>query len=84
MDEQRYQDKVVPATSVGISPTELEPHDYILDWQRGSTAYRYCHYWDEAEISDCVTTSGLTVLDDFRADSKSGQANRYLVLQKQL
>ena len=59
-----------------------EKHDYLLDWQSGPRAVRYCHYVDEAEHADLLAATGLEVLETFRADGKSGSLNRYSVLRR--
>ena len=59
-----------------------EKHDYLLDWQSGPRAVRYCHYVDEAEHADLLAATGLEVLETFRADGKSGTLNRYSVLRR--
>lgn len=81
-EEERYQKKLTDPSVVGLDPSQLEPHDYILDWQRNTAAYRYCHYWDESEITAAGRTSDLELVQSFRADSKSGTANRYLIFKK--
>jgi SAM-dependent methyltransferase len=82
MNEERFRNKVVSPESTGINSQNLEEDDYIMDWQRGVMANRYCHHWSDAEIDLSVITSKLQVLQDFTADSSSGKANRYLVLQQ--
>lgn len=82
MESERLQKKVVPANKVSIDETELEAHDMILDWQRGVTAYRYCHYADEDERRQLIANSELTEASQFTADGKSSKLNTYVVLQK--
>jgi len=82
MNEERFKNKVVSPTEADIDPNLLENNDFILDWQRGQKALRYCHFWSDEEIFLAVENSGLKIINDFKADSKSGQANHYLVLQK--
>lgn len=82
MNEERFANKVVSPAVAGIDQSSLEENDFILDWQRGQKALRYCHFWSDEEIFLAVKNSGLKIINDFKADSKSGQANRYLALLK--
>lgn len=88
MLEGRFREKIISptnSTSLKLNTSfflELEDNDHILDWQRGEEAFRYCHFWPEREISQCVEKSGLKVIKSFKADSRSQQANYYLILQK--
>src|SRR5579859_3060061 len=60
---------------------KVETNDFLLDWQRGKHAIRYCHYVDDVEHAQLITATGLTVVDDYRADGESGDANRYTLLR---
>ncbi len=60
---------------------EAEPNDFLLDWQRGEPAVRYCHYVNDAEHAALVTATGLTEIATYRADGETGDANRYSVLR---
>lgn len=63
---------------------DLEPGDYLLGWQDKQGLYRYCHSFSEEEITSLVQELGSQVaeLARFSADGKSGDLNRYIVIQK--
>lgn len=61
---------------------QIEQHDYLLDWRRGERALRYCHYVDDDEQQALIRATGLTPIATYRADSASGDANCYSVLQR--
>ena len=61
---------------------QVEAHDYLLDWRRGQTALRYCHYVDDAEHDALVDASGLTEIERYRADGFSGTVNQYSILKQ--
>ncbi len=60
---------------------ELEENDYLLDWQRGETAYRYCHFADQEEIVRLVAEAGLESELNFSAEGRSEQLNSYYLLR---
>lgn len=60
----------------------VEPGDYLLDWRRGVTALRYCHYVDDAEHDALIAASGLEEIHTYRADGYTDADNRYSVLRK--
>lgn len=62
---------------------EVETHDYLLDWQRGKSALRYCHYVNDEEHTAIVAASGLDEVIRYRADGNTRDANCYSILQKQ-
>jgi len=82
---ERLRKKIVSATAVNIVAEKLEPDDYFLDWQRGQTAVRYCHYISEAELNGLIrpaTDTPWKIVKVYEADGKEGNVNRYWVLQK--
>ncbi len=68
------------ATDLGME--ELEKNDYILDWQRGVRAYRYCHLTTKAEVKELVAHAQLEVVKQFEADGNDAATNHYLVITK--
>lgn len=82
MNDEQQQKKISDPSNVGIKTEELEPNDYILSWNRGVEAYRYCHHLDEQELLALELSVTNYQLTTFLADGKSGQLNRYLVLTK--
>jgi SAM-dependent methyltransferase len=65
-----------------IDQNELEPGDYLIDWQRGEHAIRYCHLIDRKEIEALIEPLHYTKVDQFFADGKEGKSNIYVVLRK--
>jgi SAM-dependent methyltransferase len=74
----RFRERIVPWPE----DIAVESGDYLLDWRRGTTALRYCHYVDDAEHTTLVAASGLEEILTYRADGKMGDANRYSLLRK--
>lgn len=77
-DRPRFDHKVVP-----FDPNlDVEPGDFLLRWDRGGAGVRYCHFVDDAEAVALTCHLGLALVDQFDADGKTGDLNRYLVLQR--
>jgi tRNA (uracil-5-)-methyltransferase TRM9 len=76
----RFRERIVPW------PDDLAEHveegDYLLDWRRGTRALRYCHHVGDAEHAALVVSSGLTPVATYRADGRTGDANRYTILKR--
>lgn len=82
MNEERFEKKQIHPSILQIDPDELEKNDVILDWQRGITAHRYCHFTDDEEMEELVRHSGLEFQQRYAADGKSGNLNAYIILKK--
>lgn len=75
---ERFRQRIVPWPE----DIQVETNDYLLDWRRGQTALRYCHYVDDAEHAALVAATGLREILAYRADGDGDQANRYSLLQR--
>lgn len=73
-ENPRFRDRIVAWDQVDDS-LELEPDDYLLDWRRGDSALRYCHYVSPQESQQLL--AGFSVIGTFDADTN----NRYVILQ---
>ena len=80
MDSERQKRKIVDWAEVGLSQDELEPHDYLLTWQRGQKALRYVHLVDAEETMALAHAAGMQVLHQFRSDGKEEKLSLYSVL----
>lgn len=65
-----------------INVKELEHNDYLLDWQRGKNAIRYCHYTDDKEVKKLTKNIDSTILKTYKADSKTNNLNQYYLFKK--
>ena len=82
LDDLRLKKRVVDPSYLNLDPSELDEHDFILDWKRGVTGYRYCHYVDDQEEALLLQDLGLEQLMQFKADGPTNQVNQYLALRK--
>lgn len=74
---ERFRKRIIPWDT----DWQVEAHDYLLDWQRGTTALRYCHYVDNTEHQSLIAATGLHEQTRFRADGKSNDLNCYSILR---
>jgi len=72
----------IDPSTCGIDPTTLEEGDYLLDWQRGKRALRYCHDTSLSQMQNHANSAHLTISTHFSADGKTGDLNDYYVLIK--
>lgn len=75
---ERFKRRIIPWPD----DIMVEAGDYLLDWRRGETALRYCHYTDDSEHAALVAATGMREILTYRADGQTGNANRYSLLEK--
>ncbi len=81
--DKRFENKHADPSKADLSKDQLERNDYILGWKDHPTAFRYCHFVDDKEIEKLSQYfENLKLIDDFLADGKSNQLNRYLIFSK--
>lgn len=76
-------DEALPVTLRAQLGSLAAQGDYLLGWQDSGT-YRYCHSFNDDDVTGLVDalSSEAVLLERFRADGKSGNANEYLVFKK--
>lgn len=86
--DERLAAKAAQATAIaerefGIALEDAQ--DHFLGWQEDRHALRFCHDFSDEEVNALkgfAQRQGALVLDDFTADGKSHDLNRYLVLRR--
>ncbi len=76
--------RAVTPASIGMiaSPDdEWTENDYILDWNRGGHAYRYCHLVTIEEMTHLCKGAGLAVIKTHQPESGSDKDNLYYLLK---
>lgn len=78
------EDASLPANLREVLPGLATQGDYLLDWQ-GAHTWRYCHSFSDEDVQGLIeaVVPEAHLIEHFRADGKSGDANEYLVFQKE-
>ena len=77
----RLRRRLLPWDVVGLQENDVEPGDYLLDWQREGYGIRYVHLIDEDETVSLAARAGLTIETLFRADGHNNNLTLYAVLR---
>ena len=80
LSSERFRNKLIDPSEVGIGAADLEPGDGFLPWKQGVDSVRYVHQVDETELHQLAADTGQTVVHSFRADGKESDLNLYAVL----
>ena len=79
LNSEKLKARIQPWESVGMSASELEGGDYLLDWRSGGTGLRYVHYFSEEELGELAKASGFRIINTFYADGEAGNLGLYQV-----
>lgn len=80
---KRLQKRILPWHKVGIDIKDVEPGDYLLDWQREGYGIRYVHLVDEEETKLLAQDAGLVLNSGFYADGHNNNLTLYALMTRQ-
>jgi len=70
LNSPRLRLRVREWSEVGLSESDVDEDDYLLDWRSGGTGLRYVHHFSEDELSELAGASGFQIVDTFYSDGK--------------
>jgi tRNA (uracil-5-)-methyltransferase TRM9 len=82
LNSRRLKVRVQPWEVMGISRSQIDSGDYLLDWRRGGYGVRYVHQFDEAELEGLARETGFEVRESFTSDGQEGNLGLYQVWEK--
>lgn len=79
LNSPRLQARILPWEAIGLSSTQVEAGDYLLDWRHGSYGLRYVHHFTEDELAQLAAKSGFIVSETYYSDGGQGNLGLYQV-----
>ncbi len=79
----RWIKRILPWERVGLAAEDLEPGDYLLDWQatgeNEAPGLRYVHHFSEDELAELAQAAGFRPVESFYSDGREGDLSLYQV-----
>jgi len=75
----RLRNRIQPWERAGLSDSDVDPGDYLLDWRQGGAGLRYVHAFTPTELAALAVETGFQVVESFESDGKSGDLSLYQV-----
>lgn len=79
LNSPRLRARVLPWKRVKLSPKEVDPGDYLLDWRRGGYGLRYVHHFTVEELKKLAMEMGFVVEESYHSDGEGGRLGLYQV-----
>ncbi len=79
LNSPRLAARVQPWESIGLSASEVDPGDTLLDWRQGGTGLRYVHHFTVDELAGLAHTTGFEVVESFLSDGENQRLGLYQV-----
>jgi len=79
LNSDKLKARLQPWSAAGLSATEVDEGDYLLDWRSGGTGLRYAHHFSEQELGQLAAETGFRVVESFFSDGKGGRLGLYQI-----
>ena len=81
LNSPRLSARVQPWETAGLSASDVDPGDYLLDWRQGGSGLRYVHHFSASELSELAAQAGFEVVESFLSDGENARLGLYQVWQ---
>ena len=79
LNSPRLKTRIQPWEVVGLTASEVDPGDYLLDWREGGQGLRYVHHFSEAELEQLAAKAGFEIIESFLSDGDNHRLGLYQV-----
>ena len=79
LNSSRLRDRVQEWSAAGLTESDVDENDYLLDWRSGGTGLRYVHHFSEDELDSLAEAAGFEIIKTFYSDGKEGNLAIYQV-----
>jgi len=81
LNSLRLKSRIQPWEAIGLSESDVDPGDYLLDWRQGGYGLRYVHHFSEADLTEMAEAAGFSVIQSFLSDGENSRLGLYQVWQ---
>ncbi len=75
----RLRDRIVAWSAAGLSDSDVDDGDYLLDWRHEARGLRYVHVVSPQERLALARQAGFSEIEAFESDGKEGNLADYAV-----
>ncbi len=77
LNSPRLRGRIQDWSLAGLSPDQVDPGDYLLDWRQGGHGLRYVHHYTLEELDHLASRCGFTCIGSHLSDGKGGDLSLY-------
>ena len=81
LNSEKLKARVQPWRRVGLSDSDVDEGDYLLDWRSGGEGLRYAHQFSEGELFGLAEQAQMKVEASFLSDGENGKLGLYQIWQ---
>lgn len=77
LNSARLRARIQPWERIGLTASDVDADDYLLDWRRGGEGLRYAHQFSEEELAELAAECGFEIVETFYSDGEGGKLGLY-------
>ena len=77
LNSPRLRERIQDWSEIGLSASQVEQGDYLLDWRLGGHGLRYVHHFSTDELERLAGRCGFCGTEVFLSDGKGGNLSLY-------
>ena len=78
----RLRARVQPWETIGLTASDIDRGDYLLDWRQGGYGLRYVHQFENDELANLAADTGFTILNTNFSDGEGGKLGLYQIWER--
>jgi SAM-dependent methyltransferase len=82
LTSEKLKARVQGWEKIGLSQTQVDENDYLLDWRAGGSGLRYVHHFSEAELKRLADSTRFRLVESFCSDGQNGRLGLYQIWEK--
>ena len=79
LNSEKLKARVQPWSRVGLSDSDVDEGDYLLDWRSGGEGLRYAHQFSAEELLELARQVQMKVEAEFLSDGENGRLGLYQI-----
>ena len=79
LNSEKLRARIQPWSRVGLSDSDVDEGDYLLDWRSGGEGLRYAHQFSAEELHRLAEQAQMKVEAGFLSDGENGRLGLYQV-----
>ena len=79
LNSPRLRARILPWATIGLSDSQVDAGDYLLDWRSGGEGLRYVHHFSSFELTQLAEQSGFRILNEFNSDGEENRLGLYQI-----
>ncbi len=82
LNSEKLKARIQPWSRVGLSDSDVDEGDYLLDWRSGGEGLRYAHQFSAEELLGLAGQVQMKVEAGFLSDGENGRLGLYQIWQR--